>query len=651
MQFSINLKNLSKLIIIIFIFTIKKNVLRNNFINSDTNYKININKYYLSDYFKSMNKYSEYFRLIDINYTFSFQFQIIKVEYYIGFYDKNNNLIFPSDLTLYSSLHLICYIEISNMNINLNTYANINNYYYKCIEYCNLKEKLKFGIKIFQTNENDENIQDYTIFFFSESIFNYYDLINKDNYIFDPIFLNENFKAMTINMINLKKNETLKLKKSYIRYPYCILKRNAILFENIWRFINIFNEYFCLCKGISCLNAKNYQMHKYLFYLNVIDNNRNIFKKTDYLFMDFIFSELSSDDAYPVFREMEKRNFSVHYLTERIDIYNEYCSNETKCLSVIRVNRVNFTINGDFLEKYLNLILKLKQVISNSGTYFNYLTNLFYNIEYIIYISITHGVCYFKYFLYNDYECYGRKKVDKILIPPIEEIISIAKKYGWEDKNIIKLNLPKWDKYKIINNKDFNSDNNINFILIMFTWRETIKNKKISPFYINNIINLVQNKALNEALKEKNIKLYFSLHHKMVEKYAYIFQKYNYIKFIEQNEISNSLKNVNLIVTDFSSIIFDIIYRKKPFIIYIPDANDTEIKGKYTKNYCELFQYIKNGTIKLNNIYFDINKTINKIFYYINNNYKLDPYLIKLYDKIGLKDDNNIEKFIQYLIK
>ena len=200
---------------------------------------------------------------------------------------------------------------------------------------------------------------------------------------------------MTINMIDLKKNETLRLKKSYIRYPLCILKRNAILTENIWRFVNIYNEYFCLCKGFNCLKAKNYQSNKYLFYLNVIDNNRNAFKKSDYLFIDFIFAELSSDDAYPVFREMEKRNFPVHYLTEKTDIYNEHCLNKTECLSVIKVNRDNFTLNGDFLEKYLNIILKLKQVISNSGTYFNYITNLFYNIEYIMYISITHGVCYF----------------------------------------------------------------------------------------------------------------------------------------------------------------------------------------------------------------------------------------------------------------
>ena len=576
------IKNFSKLIIIIFIFIflIKKNVLTNNFIKSEINQKININKYYLYDYFKT-NNYSEYFALIDINYTFSFQFQIVKIEYYIGFYDKYNNLIFPSDLTLYKNIHVFCYIEIPNINIKLNTYANINKYYYKCIEYCNIKEKIKIGIIIFQNNENK---QDYTIFFFNESIFNYYNLKYKNNYIFDPIILNENFRAMIKNMNDFKKNETLKLKKSYVRYPYCILKRNAVLIENTWIFANIYNEYFCLCKGFNCLKSRNYQANKYLFYLNVIDNNRNIFKKTDYLFIDFIFSELSSDDAYPVFREMEKRNFSVHYLTEKIDIYNEYCSNKTKCLSVIRVNRDNFTINGDFLEKYLILILKLKQVISNSGTYFNYITNLFYNIEYILYISITHGVCFFKYFLYNDYECYGRKKIDKILIPPIELILSIAKKYGWEDKNIIKLNLPKWENYKLVDNKNFNSNKNINCILIMFTWREIIRNKRISPFYINNIINLMQNKELNKKLKEKNVKLFFSLHHKIVEKYTYIFQKYNFIKFIKQNEISNCLKKVDLIITDFSSIIFDIIYRKKPFIIYIPDANDTEIKGNYTKN-------------------------------------------------------------------
>ena len=36
---------------------------------------------------------------------------------------------------------------------------------------------------------------------------------------------------------------------------------------------------------------------------------------------------------------------------------------------------------------------------------------------------------------------------NKILIPPSKKLISVAIKYGWKDENIIKMNLPKWDKF------------------------------------------------------------------------------------------------------------------------------------------------------------------------------------------------------------
>jgi hypothetical protein len=135
---------------------------------------------------------------------------------------------------------------------------------------------------------------------------------------------------------------------------------------------------------------------------------------------------------------MFREKLPVHYLTESSDIYNQYCSQIYKCQTVLLVNKLNYTINGDFLEKYLTLLLKLKQVISGSGTYFNYINNLFYNVEYITLISVTHGVCYFKYFLYDENRCYGSKRIDKVLIY-----------------------------------------NNNCSILIMFTWREVIKNKQI----------------------------------------------------------------------------------------------------------------------------------------------------------------------------
>lgn len=222
------------------------------------------------------------------------------------------------------------------------------------------------------------------------------------------------------------------------------------------------------------------------------------------MFIDFIFNDLSSDDAFPIFKEMINEEMPVHYLTESTNIYNQYCSNINKCQAVLLVNQLNYTINGDFLEKYLTLFLKLKQVISNSGIYFNYINNLFYDIDYITYISVTHGVCYFKYFLYDGNRCYGANRIDKVLIPPSEKLLSFAINYGWNNNDIIKLNLPKWDKYNVRNDsQNIIYSNNNSSILIMFTWREVIRNKPVSSYYFINIFKLILNKELKKRINSK----------------------------------------------------------------------------------------------------------------------------------------------------
>ena len=324
-------------------------------------------------------------------------------------------------------------------------------------------------------------------------------------------------------------------------------------------------------------------------------------------------------------------------------------------MPIILVNKENYTINGDFIEKYFTLFLKLKQVISGGGIYFNFVNNIFYNIEYITLISITHGVCLFKYFLYEDDACYGRRRIEKIVIPPSKLIISIAKNYGWKDKDIIKVNLPKWDKYNQNNNLSFDLEKKKNFnnnsIFLLFTWRDIKKNKKISCDYFRNLNNFLQNNTLIEAINKKNSILYFSIHHKIKEYNIYKknFSQNKNIKFIETKEISECLSKTSLVVTDFSSVIFDLIYKRKPFILYIPDANDSHIEDIYISHYYELIQSLKNGTIKFENLLFDINDTINKIIYYLNNNFSLEEKLKIFYDNLGIKSDNNMDKFIKYI--
>ena len=543
-------------------------------------------------------------------------------------------------------MHIICTIKISNEKIEINSIPTIYlDKYYECNEFIKINEKAKLGIKIYK---NNIQIKNQIAILFPEAIFEKKKSIYNDRSL-DILVLNkENEKSRGRN-----NKENSKLKKIYELYPLFNFKRKVAIYDNKWYFKNIFNNYFCFCKGIYCIEDKYFQKCKYYAYLNIIENNKNVYKKENYFFFDFILKKYSADDAYPIFREMYAKNISVHYITEKKEIYQKYCINNEKCLAIIYVNDKNYTINGNFLEKYLTLFLKLKQVISGGGFDLDYIkSNIFYNIDYITYICITHGVSFFKYFLYEINSVYGWRKYDKILIPPSDKLIYFAKIYGWRDENIIKLNLPRWDKYNndiLKYNDNDTSEININSIFIMFTWRKIKKGQYLSKFYIKNILYLINDKKLNVNLRNNNIILYFTLHHKLIY-YKNIFIKNKYIQFLDENKISECLSRTNLVVSDFSSIIFDFIYRRKPFILSIPEAKDPDIKNIYDKNYYEIINLLINGKISFENKYLELNDVINKIIYYINNNFTLEKNMKRFYDSFGFRKKNNIIEFINYII-
>ena len=101
-----NLKNTKYKLFFLFVYLmiilkIKKNnyykeeLLLNDIDKYNNNNLMDFNKDCLLEYLNN----SEYLRITFINYKFSFKYKIIKIEYYIGFYDLMNNLILPSNLT------------------------------------------------------------------------------------------------------------------------------------------------------------------------------------------------------------------------------------------------------------------------------------------------------------------------------------------------------------------------------------------------------------------------------------------------------------------------------------------------------------------------------------------------------------------------
>ena len=627
-------------------------------VNNQCNYAIN-NKvieslnYCFSSYVENLTNITDvYLTSINISFDYSKEYEIIEAKYYIKLIDQNNKIIKPSDLTLIYNLHLLCRIYIEENNENIYSIPNIyENKLFFCVEYIKIAEKAKFGINIFKINDIDEDIEFFEQFFFDDKLIKFnLDLIIPNNNKFNMNYIYNIYNKLLFKINKSKKKitvfgEKFNLKSSFLKPPLCLFKRDIAQNEGRWYFNNIYENYFCFCKGETCtdlkiLNNYNTQSCKYFFYLTIIDNNRNLYRKSHYLLSDFFDENIESSDAFPIFKEMIKHNLKVHYLTMSTLIYNQFCLNNIKCNKNLKIIYGIRKINGDVLEKYLDLFLKLKAVIAAEP--YESIDNLFYNIEYITYIFLGHGVQYIKSYLYKNYLSY--KKYNKILLPPNKRIINTAIEGGWKMENIIKIGLPKWDNYIIYEKNMLSAERSI---FLMFTWRKVKKGKVMSELYYDNIYNILNNIDINEQLLKNNIKIYYCFHHRLKERRR--MNRNNNIKIINQNDISNLLKNSSLIITDFSAIMFDAIIQKKPLILYIPDALDNNLKDIYDSDYYETITKLKKGVIYLYEIFFDLKKVINKIIYYIKNGFTLEKKQLKFYNEFKFKNKGNTKKFIRYI--
>ena len=98
------------------------------------------------------------------------------------------------------------------------------------------------------------------------------------------------------------------------------------------------NNYFCFGIGKNC-SIKNVSLEcKYKFYLNIINKNRFLYNKTDYLLADFLYGNKALGDTFLIFKEMLRENMSSHYVTERKYIYNDYLGYKRESLKGIQIN-------------------------------------------------------------------------------------------------------------------------------------------------------------------------------------------------------------------------------------------------------------------------------------------------------------------------
>ena len=110
LKYEVEFKNAQKLknilLKIIIIILIKIYYLKNIKIFHSANFDTNIFNYELG-----------HLKITKLEYLYSLKFNLVKIEYIFNFYNKKDELIIPSELTLYENLQIFCNIEILNSNI------------------------------------------------------------------------------------------------------------------------------------------------------------------------------------------------------------------------------------------------------------------------------------------------------------------------------------------------------------------------------------------------------------------------------------------------------------------------------------------------------------------------------------------------------
>lgn len=228
------------------------------------------------------------------------------------------------------------------------------------------------------------------------------------------------------------------------------------------------------------------------------------------------------------------------------------------------------------------------------------------------FVFLQHGITQ------NDLSSWlNQRKIDLFITGMQAEYDSIAgdfNRYKFTPKEVKLTGFPRWDA--LLRNNKINTKQ----ILIMPTWREYIvgsyskklMKRRFNPkFYESEYFyrwgSFLHSKKLQELHEKCNYKIVFNPH-PQIRPYL---KGFNLPNFIIIPSIEMSLQKLfcesSLMITDYSSVAFEMAILKKPVIYYQFDRNELFSRHTYTQGY---FDYNRDGfgsvVLNLNNLLYEL---------------------------------------------
>lgn len=148
----------------------------------------------------------------------------------------------------------------------------------------------------------------------------------------------------------------------------------------------------------------------------------------------------------------------------------------------------------------------------------------------------------------------------------------VCRQFGFNNNEVAITGLARFDKLQVKK-----GNNQSKTILLLPTWRDWLsdvsEDKFIKSQYFNKIHSLLSNTHLNDLLLTNNYRLVVCLHHKM-HKHISNLSSNGQLDIYSMNDIDIQplISNADLMITDYSSASFDILYQNKPVLYYWFDS-------------------------------------------------------------------------------
>ena len=258
-------------------------------------------------------------------------------------------------------------------------------------------------------------------------------------------------------------------------------------------------------------------------------------------------------------------------------------------------------------------------------------------------IYLQHGITAMKK-NYLSNTSYG-SAIRKFIVASSREMLFLVKNNQFWPEEIAITGFARYDKLQILKQDDGND----NYIWISPTYRDwLIKSEKEfcnSAFY-QKYSALLSDQRLINFLKEKKQTIKFSLHNDF-EKYRHLFDCFEndvvHITDIHQESISNRIRYCKMMITDYSSIVFDVVYLGKPAIFFQFDRKEyNSTRGSYIDMEVDLPGPVLNDT----------EEVIEEIIGIISRDYSVEEkYLDKASRYYDFHDSDNSKRIYQTIIE